>query len=507
MKKLIILLATVSVAFAGDAPQWGGTPENNMVTSETNLPLDFDGGKKKRGTDEIDMTTTKNVKWVAKVGSSTYGTPTIGEGKVIVGTNNESPRNEAIVGDRGVVMCFDEETGEFLWQLTVPKLGAGKVSDWEYLGICSSATIEDGRCYIITNRCEVICLDMDGMADGNDGPFEDEGQYMAEEGKPPVAVGDTDADIIWVYDMREELSVFPHNVASSSILKIGNELFVTTSNGVDWSHVNVPIPDAPALIKLDAETGELTGEEDAFDGNTIMHCNWSTPTQGVIDGKPVVIFGAGDGFTYCFSTETEPNEDGFDILKMIWSVDCNPPEYRHDEDGKPIKYATYEGPSEIISTPVVYKDKVYVCIGQDPEHGEGVGMMTCIDLKTGKPLWTYKDIERSISTPSVLDDIVYVADYRGQVHAVDANTGEPFWVFDTKSHIWSSTLVGDGKVYIPNEDGEVIILATGKEMKEIGRVEFSAPIYTSAVAANGVLYVASMTHLFAFKKGAETAAN
>ncbi|MEM9481548.1 MAG: PQQ-binding-like beta-propeller repeat protein [Verrucomicrobiota bacterium] len=507
MKKLIIFLAGISVAFAGDTPQWGGTPANNMVTTETNLPLDFDGGKKKRGTDEIDMATTKNVKWVAKVGSSTYGTPTIGEGKVLVGTNNESPRNEGIIGDRGVVMCFDEETGEFLWQLTVPKLGAGKVSDWEYLGICSSATIEDGYCYVITNRCEVICLDMDGMADGNDGPFKDEGQYMADEGKPAVAVGDTDADIIWVYDMREELGVFPHNVASSSVLKIGDELFVTTSNGVDWTHTNVPIPDAPALIKLDAKTGELLGEEDAFDGNTIMHCNWSSPTKGMIDGKPVVIFGAGDGFTYCFSTETEPDEDGFDILKLIWSIDCNPPEYRNDEEGKPIKYATYEGPSEIISTPVVYKDKVYVCIGQDPEHGEGVGMMSCLDLKTGERIWEYKGIERSISTPSIVDDIVYCADYRGQVHAVDANTGELYWLFDTKSHIWSSTLVGDGKVYVPNEDGEIIILATGKEMKEIGRVEFSAPIYTSAVAANGVLYVASMTHLFAFKKGAETASN
>ena len=32
-----------------------------------------------------------------------------------------------------------------------------------------------------------------------------------------------------------------------------------------------------------------------------------------------------------------------------------------------------DGPSEINATPVFYKNRVYVAVGQDPEHGEGVG--------------------------------------------------------------------------------------------------------------------------------------
>jgi len=58
-----------------------------------------------------------------------------------VGTNNETPRDKRHIGDRGNVYCLDEKTGELLWQLVVPKLGAGKVSDWEYLGICSSPAV------------------------------------------------------------------------------------------------------------------------------------------------------------------------------------------------------------------------------------------------------------------------------------------------------------------------------------------------------------------------------
>src|SRR5215510_7463350 len=118
---------------------WGGTPDRNMVSSMKGLP------------GEWDIKTKKNVKWVAKLGSQAYGNPVVAGGKVFVGTNNESPRNPREKGDRGILMCFDEKTGNLLWQLVVPKLGTGKVSDWEFLGICSSPAVEGDRVYLCTN--------------------------------------------------------------------------------------------------------------------------------------------------------------------------------------------------------------------------------------------------------------------------------------------------------------------------------------------------------------------
>ena len=82
-------------------------------------------------------------------------------------------------GDRSILLCFDEKTGEFLWQLVVPKLASGKVNDWESLGLLSSPTVEGDRVYLVTSRCEVICLDVNGMANGNDGPFKDEAKYVS----------------------------------------------------------------------------------------------------------------------------------------------------------------------------------------------------------------------------------------------------------------------------------------------------------------------------------------
>ena len=84
-------------------------------------------------------------------------------------------------------------------------------------------------------------MDLEGMKNGNQG-MQDELKYMEA---PDAKLIDTDADIIWTYDMRKELGVFPHNITSSSPLLIGDKLYVTTSNGQDWSHVNIPAPRAP----------------------------------------------------------------------------------------------------------------------------------------------------------------------------------------------------------------------------------------------------------------------
>ena len=537
MKKQTLTFLTAAFAVAGlhaaDWPQWGGVNSRNMVSPETGLPVEMAPGKKlgpkaapkiagrlrpdaqeantAPGAEDIDISTTKNCLWVAKLGSQTYGTPVVADGKVFVGTNNESPRNPAHVGDRGIVMVFDEKTGKFLYQMVSPKMGTGKVNDWEYLGVCASPTIVGKKGYVPGNRCQIICFDVDGMANGNQG-MQEEAAFMAApgpDGKPvEVAPGAQDMDILWVYDMYKELGVFQHNATSGYPLVVGDKVFVATCNGVDWTHTNIPAPNAPSFIMLDANTGELLGEQNAETSARVLHASWSSAIEANVKGQQQIVFAAGDGWIYGLAPETKANEEGLNILKEYWRYDANPPEYRKDESGKPRKYAEFDGPSEIISTPVFYDGLVYVPIGQDPEHGEGLGMLSCIDPTqtgdiSGKPVWTFKGIERSISTPSIKDGLIYVGDYTGRLFCLDAKTGKEYWKFDTKGHIWGNSLVADGKVYIGNEEGELFILAEGKEMKELGSVEFPSPVMGTPVAANGVLYITTHTHLYAFKQGAQ----
>lgn len=537
--KTIPALAAACLTFGlvsrgADWPSWGGNdPGRNFYSPAKGIPDTFNPGQAKAGTEDIDVATTKGVRWVAKLGSTTYGTPVIAGGKVYIGTNNESPRDKRHVGDRSCLYCFDEKSGDFLWQLVVPKLKSGKVNDWEFLGLLSTPTVVGNRIYLVTTRCEVLCLDTEGMTNGNDGPYLDEAKYVSlDTGKPPVEPGKTDADIIWRYDMIDELGAFPHNGSNCSIIVVGDVLYVCTSNGQDWTHVNVPSPNSPSFIALDAKTGKLLGEDNAGIGPRIFHGQWTSPSTGVVNGKRLVFFGGGDGV--CYALDAEPKKgDGSPIvpvlpgaefkreeetdssyLKKVWWADLNPPEYK-EKNGKPIKYPAADGVSEINATPVFYKNRVYIATGQDPEHGEGVGHLVCLDAtKTGDitktgVIWSFQGIKRSISTVSIdpATGLLFIGDFSGFVYCLDAETGKLYWVHDAKAHIWGSTMVVDGKVFFGDEGGDLTILAADKTKKVLNKVELGAAIDSTPVVANGVLYVATQTHLFAVGAQAQPTGN
>lgn len=496
-----LCLAWAGSAVAADWPGWGRDGTRNMVAAEKKAPRVFEPGTFAGDSEEIDLATTRGVRWVAKLGSQSYGNPTVAGGRVYVGTNNAYERRPGVTGDKSLVLAFDEADGRLLWQLTVPKLGSGKVNDWEYLGICSAPTVVDDQVYVVTSRGEVVSLDVDGLRDGNDGEFQEEAAYMVAPGEPELTLlPELDADILWRFDMPNDLGVFPHNVTSSSVLAVGDRLYVTTSNGVDWSHLDLPSPFAPTLIVLDRHTGALVGEEAVGIGERTMHANWSSPALAPATGglPEQVVFGAGDGFLYGFDLDPF-DEQGLAVLRERWRADGNKPGYRV-KDGQPIKYATAPGPSEFIGTPVIVDGVAFAAIGQDPEHGPGVGLLSAIPVGgTGavQPLWTFDGIGRTISTVAVARGVVYAADYSGDLFALDARSGALLWTYETRAHIWGSPYVVGNVVYLGDEDGVLHALKAGRKLAPIGTVSLPAPIYATPVMANGTLYVATQTHLYA----------
>jgi outer membrane protein assembly factor BamB len=280
----------ISTSIGADQPQWGQALSRNMVSNEAALP------------DSFDPATGKNIKWVVPIGTSNYGTPIIANSKVFIGTNNDKPRDRRHSGDRGILLCLNEKDGRLCWQLVVPKLGPDKYLDWPRIGIVSPPTIEAERIYVLTNRVEVLCLDIKGQANGNDGPFKDEARYMVPQGSEPIPLTNKDADIIWKYDLRSGVGMYPHDSAFSSILLHGDYLYLNTCNGVDNSHKNIPSQNAPSLIVLDKNTGKLIAVDNEQIGPRIFHSTWSSPALGKVNGKDLVFFCGGDGVCYAFET-------------------------------------------------------------------------------------------------------------------------------------------------------------------------------------------------------------
>lgn len=503
-----------------DWPQWAGSPLRNSVSNEPNIPVEW------------DVTTGKNVRWSMPLGSETYGNPVVANGKVYVGTNNGAgylSRYPSDV-DLGVLVCFDEKDGTFLWQHSSEKLPSGRVHDWPNQGICCSPVVDGNRLWYVTSRGEVVCLDVEGFRDGkNNGPFTDEPNENEDE-----------ADVIWSFNMMKSLAVSQHNMCSCSVTCVGDLLFVNTSNGVDEGHQNLPNDLAPSFVCMNRDTGEVLWTDNS-PGANVLHGQWSSPAYAELGGVKQVLFGGGDGWMYSFDAA---GEDG--KAKLLWKFDCNPKDSVYILGGAATR-------NHIIGTPVVYDGLVYVAVGEDPEHGEGGGHLWCIDpTKRGDvsptlvynskapetpiehkrlqalvskdgdferdnpnsaAVWHYiganpeefeTTMHRTCGTVAIKDDMLFVADFSGLFHCIDAKTGEAHWTYDMFSASWASPLIVEDRVYISDEDGDIAIFKVAKELEMIGEMSMDSAVYTSPVAANSTLFIANRNRIFAIQEGAQS---
>ena len=86
--------------------------------------------------------------------------------------------------------------------------------------------------------------------------------------------------------------------------------------------------------------------------------------------------------------------------------------------------------------------------------------------------------------------------------ALDADTGKPYWTHEIKGDAWASPLVADGKAYLGTRSGTFYVFAASKEKKVISETNLGSSVYGTAVVANGMVFIQSNTHLFAFSNGA-----
>ncbi|MBI4660355.1 MAG: PQQ-binding-like beta-propeller repeat protein [Verrucomicrobia bacterium] len=523
-----MLVVSGSMAEAADQPQWGHAWTRNMISDERGLP------------DSFDPKAGRNIKWTAQLGTEAHSTPVVAGGRVFIGTNNGEPRDPKHKGDRGVLMCFDERDGRLLWQLVAPKREEDPYHDWPNSGMSSPATVEGDRVYIVSNRGEVVCLDVHGLGNGNDGPFREEGAHMARPGTPPMEPGPLDADIIWLFNLTTGAGIWSHDAAHSSILIYGDHLYLNTGTGVDNTHRRIRTPDAPSLVVLDKYTGRLLARENERNASRIFHCTWAAPSLGIVNGRPLVFFACGDGIVYAYETisgssrreeahdskseirsqksEIEPivrtsaartTDGGVSSLSKAWWFDFDPAAPK--ENVHRYNSNRQEGPSNFYGMPVFHKGRIYAAGGGDLFWGKNEAWLKCIDAtQTGDitrsgQVWTYPLVKHTVSTPAIHNGLVFIADVGRTVHCVDAETGKANWTHELKGDIWASPLVADGKVYIGTRRGDFWAFAAAKVKQILSTVELGSPISATATAANGVLYVATMSRLYGIQVGANGA--
>ncbi|MCF7732531.1 MAG: PQQ-binding-like beta-propeller repeat protein [Akkermansiaceae bacterium] len=485
-----------------DWPQWCGNDARNAVSVETPLPAQFTPNPSLSDAAQVATGAAgpTHLKWKVRLSSHAYGGPVVANGKIFIGTNTRE--------GGGAVIGLEEATGRALWKLTIPRL----VTEWKdfnyddmSLGICSTPTVAEQRLYVVSNRDEMLCLDLAGRLHGAE---PDVTRLIAGSEQPPMTLDSKTVGIAWRFDMltEKDVAAWPQDAADCSVLVHGDHVFVSPSNGVNRGHEIVPHPDAPSLFVLDKRTGRLLARDFEQVGHRLFHGEWSSPALGEVNGRTLVFYGGGDGVCYAFDPVPAPSATpgGPGVLKCVWHFDVNAAAGRQG-----VYKGNATGPSEIIATPVFHRNRGYVGVGQDPRHGRGRGALACIDATgvgdlTAKGLvWVNTDIDRSLTTVAIKDDILSTADFSGRIFALAASTGHELWRYETDRPIWSSPLVADGKAYVGTDTGELWTFAASRELKILGKTKLDSPISTSPIVANGVLYVMTQRWLYAAASGAD----
>ena len=435
---------------------------------------DLAGGKG-NPPDDWDIRTGRNINWSVGLGDQTYGRPVVSGGTVYVGTDNAQKMNRACRDECGVLLAFRATDGAFLWQDAAPRVNRGW-GDFLLPSTTSAPHVEGDRLYYVTAECQLRCLDTQGFYDDeNDGPFQDE-RFRDDQA----------ADIVWELDMCGRLGVFPHEASNSDVLAMGDLLIVSTSNGRNEGHTRVPSPRAPSLIAVDRRSGDVVWRA-VGPGADVLHGQWCSPAAATVNGRTQVLFGGGDGWLRAYDAGS---------ARELWRFDGNAPGARWFP--RPGVFSR----SSIIAAPVYGDGRVFIAMGQDPSHGDGPSLLHAVspngqgDVTGTRGLWTCREVGRVVGTPIFKDGLLYVGDLGGVVHCLDAATGAVVWTHETNAPIWGCLLAAHDRLYVGNTDGVMTVLRTGRQKKELARIEMSAALYSRPAMVGDALYLAAADRLY-----------
>ncbi len=473
------LLLAAGLLRADDWPMMGRDKTRNPVSPEKGAPIEW------------DVKTGRNIKWRAPLGNNSHvGEPVVGNGLVWMGTINDPPSDPDNKESGPVLKCFNERDGAFIWQFVASPGNSSLPRAYFNFGFYSSPLIETGHVWLTTHYAQVFSFDL-----------------------RPLHQGARVPRLEWVLEMHKSLDVWPfYSVMSGhKTCSIGatyrDRIYVITGNGITgWEKGDgrnfrqVKFPNAPSLVCLDKNSGKVLWQDNSPVTNIIFG-QWGTPLVAEIGGRGQVVTPMGDGWLRSFDALTG---------ELLWKLNINLASLKK-RDFK----------NHFLNAPVLYQGHIFIGGGHDAEYGEGPGSLFCIDPTRrgdvsleledgpgkGKPnpnsalVWHMDSFGRTMSQVAVHEGLVIAAGYDGMVHCLDAQTGQRYWRHDMKAHVFASPLIVDGKVYVGQEDGEVHIFDLANEKRLLFTGGFEAPVQSSPIFANGVLYVATSEFLYAIKAG------
>ena len=516
---LLSLLLVATPAAAADWPQWGGSPmRNNAPGADVGpLPAQWNVGRFDPDSGRWDSQFARNVRWVARLGTYTYGSPVIAGGSVFCGTNNGAGwlKGRPATIDAGLpALLPPRRRGLPMAALLRRSWLPATISISARSGVCSAPLVEGDRLWVVTNRCEVVCVDL-GRSSGRQ-----------------------EAVVVWRLDMIGQLGA---GAAQHEQLLADRRRRTAPGRHRQRRRSDAPprcAPRGPPVFSPWTSDRAKSVWADSSPGQNILHGQWASPAFAPNRrGSP------GDlSRRRRLALQLPPDAGGKTRAALEVRLQSEAVGVEAGGGGRPRHPRRHAGRCTATA--------IYIATGEDPEFGGGAqGRLWRIDArkrgdtsaelvfdKLGRPLpprrisaadpaagdvvrpnpnsaavWQYVGdqgpkaefktvMHRTLGMAAIKDDLLVVADLAGVVHCLDVSTGKVHWTFDMMSPVWGSPLLADGKIFVGDEDGDVRVFRLSPRLEVLGENNMGGPVQTTPAAVNGILYIATRNHLFAIGK-------
>jgi outer membrane protein assembly factor BamB len=421
----------------GNWPSFRG-PQASGIAESQNLPDKWNGK------------TGENILWRTPIPGLAHSSPVVWGNRIFLTSALSSAPNATfrpgLYGDgdaskdrsrhRWIIYALDKRTGKVLWERTAHE---GVPIDKRHIKstYANSTPATDGRIVV------------------------------AWFGSQGVYAYDVNGGFLWKVDLgRLDLGAYD----------IPTYEWGPASSPIIWNGLVILQCDTQAdsfILALDANTGKTVWKTERDELPS-----WGTPTVAITSAGPELVANAAN-----YIRGYDPRTG-----KELWRL----------------------GRSSKITAPTpIFTDDLFVVVsGRAPERPIFVvraGARGDLTLPEGKAsseavVWSRTGRGSYMPTPLVYDGILYVLANNGLLDAYDLRTGEDIYrqrLPLVGSGFSASPVACDGKLYLSNEDGEMLVVAAGKNFSHIATNSLGELLMATPALSDGVMYVRSATSLFA----------
>ena len=404
---LTLLLAFPLCSIAGAGENWPDFrgPSFDGHSEAKELPLEW--------------SEQKNVRWKTAIAGRGWSTPVIWGEQVWLTTATSD-------GKELFALCVNKESGEVTQRIKVFEVEKPEPVNATNSYASPSPVIEAGKVYV----------------------------HFGTYGT--AAINTETGSIIW---KRIDLKLDHKEGPGSSPVLFGN-LLILTCDGTDVQYMT-------ALDTANGETKWKTKRSVNFGfypGD--FRKDFSTPLITQVDGKPQLI------------TTAAQSAYGYD-----------------PESGKELWRLGYGGFSNA-SRPVVGQGMMFLNTGYMKPQLMAVKLGGSGSIAESQVLWKQSAAVPNKPSPLLVDDLFYMVSDGGVASCLDAKTGEPVWTKRLGGSFSASPIYADGRIYISDQDGKTIVFKPGREYEQLAASKLDGGCMASPAVSGKAIFLRTKTCLY-----------